>query len=150
MKLANNVRVRVFCREDEDRGMIARKLRQLLPFDPEKEKVAIEERKAEGFNEKTILIMTAALSKDRHVNPFLKNLADKLGDEAATIAEQADSRTDENMNLFIRLDKEMLLKDRFVLTDAGNCYHVRINLAAYPKKKEKAYPIINKIFNRKQ
>ena len=150
MKIANNVRVRVFCREDEDRDLIARKLRQLLPFDPEKEKVRIEERKAEGFNEKKILIMTVALSKDRHVTPFLKNLAEKLGDEAATVAEQADSRTDENMNLYVRLDKEMLLKDRFVLTDSGNCYHVRINLAAFPKKKEKAFPIINKIFNRKQ
>ncbi len=138
MKLANNAGLRVFCKEGEDRELILEKLRLLLPFDIEKEKIKIAEQKTEGFDEKQILVISVMLTKDRHLKAFIQNLLEKLGDEKKTLLKQIDSRLDDDLDFFIRLDKEMLLKNKFVLTDSGNCYHIRISIAAFPKRREKA------------
>tara|TARA_Y100000310_G_scaffold234586_1_gene237595 strand:- start:1273 stop:1767 length:495 start_codon:yes stop_codon:yes gene_type:complete len=146
VKIANNVNVRVFCKEDEDKKLVIEKLKFLLPFDLEKEKVKIEEKKAEGFDDKKINVIKVFLTKDRHINTFIENLIIKLGEEKKTLLEQIGSRLDDDLNFFIRLDKNMLLKDKFVLTDAGDCYHIRINIAAFPKKKEKAVVVLKELF----
>ena len=149
MKTIHFIAIRVFSHEDkgDDTALIIKKLTSLFPFDLEKEKIVIKTKKAEGFADKIIIVFTVMLTKDRHVNGFLSNLAEKLGDEAKTIIEQVDSRVDDELNLFIRLDKEMMMKDKYVLTDSGNCYHLRVNLAAFPKKKEKAAGIVSQILN---
>ena len=144
MKLANNVNIRVFCKPEEDASLIKEKL--LLPFDLKKEKIAIKAQKAEGFQERTIMIFSALLEKERHVKAFLENLNEKLGEETQTLIEQWESRTDDNLDFFIRLDKDMMMKNKLVLTDSGNCYHIKINLAAFPKRKEKAREIAEGIF----
>ena len=146
MKIANNVNVRVFCKEGENKNLILEKLKLLLPFDPEKEKIKISEQVARGFGEQTICVIKAELTKERHVNVFLQNLISKLGNEKATLLEQIDSRLDDSLNFFIRLDKDMMLKDRFVLTDSGRCYHVRISVASFPKSREKGLAVLKQMF----
>ncbi len=121
------------------------KLKLLLPFDLGKEKVKITDQAAEGFDEKRIAILSVMLTKDRHVNAFIENLIKRLGDEKNTLLEQLDSRLGNDLNFFIRLDKELLLKDKFALTDSGNCCHIKINIAAFPKRREKAAEMIRKI-----
>jgi len=145
VKLANNIKIRVFCKGDEDKNLIVEKLKLLLPFDLEKEKIKLEERKAEGFDEKKIYVIRAFLTKDRHINAFIENLVDRLGEEKKTLLEQFESRLDDDLNFFIRLDKDMLLKNKFVVTDSGNCYHIKINIAAFPKKREKVIEVLNKL-----
>ena len=147
MKLANNINVRVFCKDEEDKPLIIEKLKLLLPFDLENEKIAIEERHAEGFADQKITVIKVTLEKNRHVNAFIENLVAKLGDEKKTLLEQLDSRLDNNLNFFIRLSKEMLLKDKFVVTDSGNCYHIKINIASFPKKREKVIEVLKDLFN---
>ena len=142
MRLANSVSVRVFCREEEDRELIVNRLKLLLPFDLEKEKIKIEERSAEGFEDRQIKIFSVELDRERHTNAFVNNLVEKLGDEKKTLLEQLESRLDDELNFFIRLDKEMLLKDRFVLTDSGNCYHIRVNIASFPRSRANAVKVI--------
>jgi RNA binding exosome subunit len=146
VKLANNVNLRVFCKEDEDKKLIVSKLKALLPFDLEKEKITIDEKKADGFNDTAIWILSVTLAKERHVNAFLKLLSEKLGEEKKTLLEQATTRLDDELNFFIRLDKTMLLKDKFVLTDSGKCYHIKINIAAFPKKVEKGLIVLKDMF----
>lgn len=147
MRLANNAEIRVFAKEGEDVQEITGKLKVLLGFDPEKEKVELRDRAAEGFEERKIHIISAYFDKERQLSAFLSGLSEKLGNEKETLLEQVDSRTDDNLDFFIRLDKEMLLKGKYVLTDSGNCYHIKISLAAFPKKKEKAEGIVKKILN---
>ena len=106
----------------------------------------IEELKAEGFDGKRLDVIRVALIKDRHINAFIESLVAKLGEEKKTLLEQLDSRLDDNLNFFIRLDKEMLLKDKFVLTDSGNCYHIKISIAAFPKRREKAVGVLKELF----
>ncbi len=146
MRVANNINVRVFCKEGENKELIIEKLKLMLPFDLEKEKIKVKETRAEGFNGKRIDVIEVALEKERHVNAFLEALKEKLGSEKETLLKQLDSRLDDELNFFMRLDKDMMLKDRFVLTDTGNCYHIRINIAAFPKRREKAAGILKEIF----
>ena len=146
MKLANNVNLRVFCKGDEDKKVIVDKLKALLPFDLEKEKIQINSKTAEGFTNIPMEILSVTIVKERHVKVFLKLLAEKLGDEKKTLLEQATTRLDDDLNFFIRLDKDMPLKDKFVLTDSGKCYHIKINIAAFPKKLEKGLEVLKEIF----
>lgn len=145
MRVVNNISVRVFCREVKDRELIVNRLKLLLPFDLEKEKVKIEERSAEGFEDRQIKIFSVELNRERHTNAFINNLIENLGEEKKTLLEQLESRLDNELNFFIRLDKEMLLKGRFVLTDSGNCYHIRINIASFPKSRANAVNAIKNI-----
>ena len=145
MKIANNVSLRVFCREDEDKELIISKLKLLLPFDIGKEKIRINERAVHGFGEKIIHVIRTELTKDRHVKAFLENLFLRLDEEKKTLLEQIESRLDDDLNFFIRLDKQMLLKDKFVLTDSGKCYHIRINVASFPKNRQNGIVILKKV-----
>ncbi len=145
MKLANSANIRVFCKEGEDNEAIAGGLKLLLPFDAEKEKARIDEQKAEGFDERQIEILSVMLTKERHLNAFIESLMKRLGGERKTLLEQLGSRLDDDLDFFIRLDKEMLLKGRFVLTDSGNCYHIRISIAAFPKRREKAAEMLRRL-----
>ncbi|MBI2574585.1 hypothetical protein HYV82_01750 [Candidatus Woesearchaeota archaeon] len=139
MKLANNVRISVFAKEDENAEEIEEKLKQLVPLDIEKERIAVQKKAATGFNEKKITIMEISLAKDRHINAFLDFLKENLGErQKGLLIRQKESRLDEKLNFFMRLDKEKLMKNEYWVTDSGNCYHIRISVASFPRNRENA------------
>lgn len=146
--IANTIKLSVFARENEDSEIIKSKLISLIPFDLDEEKVLVEQQKALGFNEKEIRIFEIVLQKEKHINLFLSNLISKISEEAKSrILQQLETRLDEECNFFLRFSK-----DRFVhegelwLTDQGNCFHVKMNIAAFPKKREIALDIVRKVF----
>lgn len=147
MKLAHKIEITVFSKPGEDEELIRRKLLSLLPFDAGKEKIEIKETKASGFNQKDIKIFEIELSKDRHINEFLKNLSDKLSaGQKELLLRQISSRLDSQLRFFIRLDKDRLLKNNDVLiTDSGNCFHITISIAAFPARVENAVKVIKEI-----
>ena len=147
--LAHNIHITVFCKPEEDTGLIIKKLLFFVPFDIKEQKIEIKKRTAIGFNEKKITVLEIYLEKESHTTLFLNNLTKNLTDEQKSlIKKQADSRLDSELNFFLRFDKSKLInKDKLWLTDKGNCYHIRIKIAAFPKKKEIALKIINKIFS---
>ena len=50
----------------------------------------------------------------------------------------------------MRFDKDELIKNNnLVLTDKGNCFHVKISIAAFPKKRKIALENIHNIFRDK-
>ncbi len=140
MNIAHSVAIRVFCGEEENEDEIVNGLRQLVPLDFEKEKIHVQMHSAFGFNEKRITIFEAALTKNRHVKAFLDNPLQKLdGAQKQMLLRQIDSRTDNEGNFFIRLEKESLAKrNDLLVTDGGNCYHLKIKMAAFPNTKENA------------
>ena len=148
MKIANSVKIRVFVKEGEDEEKIKSNLLELIPFDLESEKIEFHQQKATGFNEREIKIFEIQLQNDRHVQAFLKNLVKNLSDETKErILMQAESRLDEECNFFLRFSKDKLINENELwLTDQGNCFHVKMNLAAFPKKKEIALEIVRKVF----
>lgn len=147
--LAHNICITVFCKPEEDIGLITEKLLFLVPFDIKKEKIKLKKRTAVGFNNRKIIILEIYLKKESHTNLFLTDLVKKLTDEQKLlIKKQAESRLDDEFNLFLRLDKSRLINEnKLWLTDKGDCYHIKIKIAAFPKKKEVALNIIDKIFS---
>ncbi len=147
--LAHNICISVFCKPEENIEIITKKLLFLVPFNLKKEKIELKKRTAIGFNEKKIIILVVYLKKESHTNLFLNNLANNLTDEQKSlIIKQAESRLDEELNFFLRLDKSKLINEnKLWLTDKGDCYHIRIKIAAFPHKREVALKTIEKIFS---
>ena len=149
MMLAHYIELRVFCNPEDSKESVYKKLLFFLPFDLDKEKVHVKQKNAVGFKERKIVIMNVELKKQRHINQFLKNLAENLSNEQKElILKQVEARVDERLCLYMRFDKDKLVKENTLwLTDKGSCYHLKIVLAAFPKKKEKALEVVSEILN---
>ena len=147
--IAHNVKLSVFCKPEEDFDKTMSGFKALLPFNPEDEKASISIVNAESFQDKTIRIIEAVLDKQRHINAFLGHLKESLNDDQRQmLLRQKESRTDDELYFYIRLDKDRWLDEkRIFITDSGNCYHIRIHLAAFPKTKEKALKIVEEWLN---
>lgn len=140
MKIAHNIKLSVFGKEDENIEQIQETIKKLFPFNTEK---FLTTKKAIGFDEKIIKTYEVNIDNNQLVNKFLFNLKENLSaDQKEMIIRQLDSRIDENLNLFIRLNKPKLIDNKFFITDDGNCFHIRIKIAAFPKKKEIAKQIM--------
>ena len=103
---------------------------------------------AEGFAQKKIAILKAVIVKASNTNDFLGNILIKLSDDdRKTILRQIESRLDEELDFFLRLDKEEWIKNgKLRLTDSGKCFHIKISVAAFPKKRKAAIGILEDLF----
>jgi len=148
MKYAHNIEMRVFCKEDDNEELIIEKIKNLFPFDFEKEKVEFKSKISYGFEDKKINILTVFVKKERHTTSVLKNLMKNLDQEQKDLLlKQLDSRLDETLHFYFRLDKDKLLNDEYLITDSGNCFHFKISVAAYPHKRDVAEKIVREILN---
>src|SRR3989338_5232590 len=151
MKIAHQIKITVFSYEkhNEDPNLALEKLLQLVPFNAKDEKISLNKTEAQGFNEKKIIIFEILLEKEKHTNKFLENLIGKLDiHQKNIILEQLESRLDDNLSFFLRFDKEEYIKNgRLALTDSGNCFHIEISIAAFPRRKEAAIGVARGIFS---
>lgn len=149
MREINIIEIGVFCKEEEKEEEVVEGLKLLLPLDFGKEKIKLERKTATGFNEKKIIVFNVKINKNKHIKIFINNLNNKLNQEQRdTIKRQADSRLDHNLDFFMRFDKNKIIKEKTLwIIDGGECYHIRMNIATFPKRREKALEIVkNKIF----
>jgi RNA binding exosome subunit len=137
MNNIHNITVRVIEKDEQKIPDIIQKFNQLLPLDFKKEKISINHDTAKGFEDKTIHILTMDTTKTQHNKTLIKNIFNNLPDDYKTqIYHQIKSRLDDEGNFYIRLDKESLLDDKFELVDHGDCFHIRLKIAAYPSNQE--------------
>tara|TARA_Y100000310_G_scaffold93787_2_gene91335 strand:- start:14897 stop:15352 length:456 start_codon:yes stop_codon:yes gene_type:complete len=150
MKLAHQIKVKVFSYEknNEDDKLILDKFLKLFPFDTEEEKIELNKINAAGFEERKITIFEVSLEKEKYTKQFLNNLTKNLDEEQKKlILSQLESRLDDNLDFFLRFDKNEYIKnDKLILTDSGNCFHIKISVAAFPKKREIALGIVKGVF----
>lgn len=151
MKWAHSITLTAFAKPEDDSPAIKEALEALAPLDLEKEKIKTETEKSSGFDGRSILIHKIILSKERHVNEFLQFMIDNLTEEQkTTLIEQKETRLDEEYNFFIRFEKEHWMQERKLeLTDTGSCFHLKITLACYPKNKESALKLIERLLTQK-
>lgn len=152
MKLVHNVTISVFCKEHEDEQKIHDGLLFLLGMDEselKKQKLKINRKSAQGFNEKKIIIFTVIIDKQRHTKLFLKNLVSLLASgQRKIIATEAKNHLDDGFFFFIRFEKDAIIKDKkLMLTDSGKCYHVKMSIAAFPKSRDAAFKVVESIFS---
>lgn len=150
MKYAHQISLTVFSYEYENRNSVLDAFLRLFPFNLEENKVVLKNTKAAGFNEKVIEIFEVALAKESLINQFLNNLLNNLSEvQKGQLLQQAESRLDNEMNFFIRFDKDSWINDRkLYLTDSGKCFHLKISIAAFPKKREVAISVIKELFSK--
>jgi RNA binding exosome subunit len=147
MKYFHSIKLTVFSKPEDDEEKIKTAFLGLIPFDFEKEKVECKLQTASGFTERKIKIFEIKLLKQRHTDAFFDFLMSKLNDEQKKLLlRQKESRLDDNLNFFIRLDKEKLFENEYFITDSGSCFHIMISIAAFPAKKECGLRIIDEIF----
>ncbi|MEM4239754.1 MAG: RNA-binding domain-containing protein [Candidatus Woesearchaeota archaeon] len=149
MKYLNNVVVSVFAKPSEEDVIAVRNgLVELVPLNLAEEKIEVKEETAQGFNEQQIKIFTITLNKESHTNAFLKAMLNRLTTEQKELLlRQKESRLDADLCFFIRIDKGKWLSDRRIfITDSGQCFHIRMQLAAFPASREAALVLVEKIF----
>lgn len=148
MKYAHQIKLSVFSYENEDRNSVLEAFLGFFPFNLEENKVLLKNTHAAGFNEKKIEVFEAALSKHNLINQFLNNLLNNLSEvQKGQLLQQAESRLDADLNFFIRFDKDLWVKDRkLFITDSGKCFHVKMSVAAYPRKREVALNVVKELF----
>ncbi len=151
MRWVHRVTITAFAKPEEDVEGIRQGVIVLVPFDLNRARVVLETKNAQGFNERTIKIFSISLSREAQTNDFLDFLLNKLADEQKRLLiSQAESRLDANLDFFIRIDKDHWMKEREIwLTDSGNCFHIKLAVAAYPKKLDAALILVRKLFSQK-
>ncbi len=148
MKLAHSANVRVFCSQEESQEEILNGLKQLLPFNLEEGKISLQRQVALGFNDRKILIFEVTLTKETQVSIFLKNLFEKINaQQKQMLLDQLETRVDDQANLYIRLEKSIMINGEALLTDGGNCYHLKIKLAAYPSSRKKGIELAKELIS---
>ena len=147
MKLANIVKVNVFIKPEESEEPVKNAFLRLFPFSLEEEKIFFRKSKAKGFNQREIIVYEADLIKGRHINEFLEFLNSKFDEQQKKMLVLQENRLDDNLDFFIRLDKQCLANNSYNITDCGDCFHIRISIAAFPRKREAALEVVKRIFS---
>ncbi|MBI1935032.1 hypothetical protein HYS31_01195 [Candidatus Woesearchaeota archaeon] len=148
MKFAHNIKLSVFSYSNEDSDKILKASIDFFPFDLEKSKIAVKKSSAEGFNDRKTIIYQIIISKTTLINQFLYKLLERIDKiQKDAILEQSESRLDQELDFFIRFDKDSWVNERkLILTDSGRCFHLKISIAAFPKKREVALNIVKELF----
>jgi len=191
MKYAHYVKMRVFVKESEDEEKIIEKIKEIFPFDFEKQKIElkrdfvgkrqkeedeekeeeeevdeqeeevinVEESVVEQFDveeegeereieeDKTNIVYSVEITAQRHTTKFLEEFMKRFDEkEINLLSTQLESRLDDNLDFYIRLDKDKLLdENKAYVVDQGNCFWFKISIAAYPHSREIAKKIVEKI-----
>ncbi|MEK6849486.1 MAG: RNA-binding domain-containing protein [Nanoarchaeota archaeon] len=148
MKYFNNVAISVFAKPEDDAEKLKQGILALVPLNLEQEKLELQDQKAQGFNERTIHIYSILLEKERHINHFLEFLLSHLTHQQRhQLVREAETRLDMDLTFFVRIDKDIWATENSVmLTDSGNCYHLKFAVAAFPRKRDIALGIVTNVF----
>jgi RNA binding exosome subunit len=136
-KLIHSIQIKILEKDENNLDQIRKTLSFIFPVDIKKEKIEIKHEKLDGLQQNTIHSISLTTTKERHNKTLSESFLSKITDETKeTLLDQIDSRLDEQGNYFIRFDKQSLFKGIFQLTDSGDCFHLKIKIAAFPAKKE--------------
>lgn len=145
MKYAHAVKLRAIVspsREEQVKERVKGLLGLPLDVVEEEEDVMFDVDEAEDFSGNELRFVRTSFTATRNTNRVLTSLRDGLSEgDREMIAGQHD-RLDEDLNFHVRLDLDAFLDGAFIVTESGDCLHLRVKVAAYPAKQEKAYDVI--------
>ncbi|MDO8481098.1 MAG: RNA-binding domain-containing protein [Nanoarchaeota archaeon] len=149
MRLFHHAWITVYAKPEDNFQRVKETLVKLFPFNLKEEKLKVEETIADIDEIRKFSILQVHLEKAHHLNAFLKSLLSKLTPEQkAILNKQKESRLDSALHFFIRLDKPNLMElGEHWLTDAGNCFHIKFLLAAYPATRKAGLKLIDTLFS---
>jgi len=153
MRAIHNAKITIFLKPEEYTGhpelieKVKNVLHKLVPLDFTKEKIALKGETVESFEDRKLKIYSLEISKEAHTNVFINTLKELLkSEQCKLLVVQKESRLDEDLCFYIRLNKELMFKDIAELTDGGDCVHIKMHIAAFPKNRENALNVVSKMF----
>jgi RNA binding exosome subunit len=125
---------------------VKKALSSLFPFSVTK---LLDQKKVTGLEKQDINVLTVKLTKDSNINAFLVHLQEQLSDtDKKMVLQQKHSRLDADLAFYLRLGKSQLLKEKYKIVEGGNCFHIRILLACYPKSRIQGLKLIDEILTK--
>jgi len=144
-KIVHSVSLNVFEKHVECLPELQDVFHRLLPIDFKKNKIQIHHQQLEGFSG-IIHSLTLQTTSNRHNVLLLASLFTQFTkNDKELIEHQKESRLNDEGVFYIRLDKSLLLQNIFQLTDGGDCFHMKIKLAAYPATRERYFQNLHKL-----
>ncbi len=140
MFMIHNISYRVFVYGTENEEKVRDAIKTLFPNSyPETDTT-------EGYFGNPVLILHDKITKKREIKEFVEILKkmDKQGKKG--LLNELQNKMDEKGNLFLRFDKQRAYLGDLKIVEHGNSVHVKIKIAAYPAKKEKAIELAKEIF----
>ena len=126
--MIHNIKFRAFVYENESVDEISQAILNILP------EAEIEAEEAEGILEDKIIILSGVVSKKRYTKAFFNTLLewtdlDKLNSDL-------ERKMDDKGNWFLRFDKVDALDEKWTILDSGDSIHLKVQVAAFPAKKQ--------------
>jgi len=151
MRIIHHIWITVHVKPEDDENILEEKLKTFIPLDITKEKLkikhAILKSDKSSFADRDITILELHLEKATQINKTIKHITSLLNsDQKKLLLKQLESRLDDHNNFFMRFDKEKLKNEEYILTDSGNCFHIKMTIAAFPSTRSNAIKIIEEIF----
>lgn len=150
MKLLHSITITVIDKEDSFEN-IEFGFDYLMPFDLVKNNIKLKSEyigaDPEINESKPITIYTLDIEKQKLMTQFIEYLRRMLSPIAKKeIVKNAQKFMEEDCVAYLRIDKDEIFNKKITLTNDGNCFHVKLKIAAYPKKKENALEILEQLF----
>lgn len=138
--MIHNISYRVFVYGTENEEKVREAVKTLFPNShPQVEAT-------EGYFKNPVLILRDKIGKKRETKDFIKILQNLDSSTKKRILNELDIKMDEKGNLFLRFDKQRAYLGDLKIIEHGDAIHVKIKIAAYPAKKEKAMELAREIF----
>ena len=100
----------------------------------------------EGYFKNPVLILHDKITKNREIKEFVEILKQIDAASKKQLRSELENKMDERGNLFLRFDKQRAYLGDLKIIKHGDAIHVKINVAAYPAKKENAIEVAKDIF----
>jgi RNA binding exosome subunit len=122
-------RVKIFCYATENEELIHDTMTELIGTDE------IECDIADSEHGNKILIFGCELTKQKDIMPLFRKLGKELCDR---LISELEERIDDDCTLFLRLDKQELVQQKYILAHHGDVLSITGKIVSHPAKKEKA------------
>lgn len=138
--MIHNISYRVFVYGTENEEKVREAIKILFPNShPQTETI-------EGYFKNPVLILHDKLGKKRETKEFIKILQNLDSSTKKRVLNELNNKMDDKGNLFLRFDKQRAYRGDLKIIEHGDAVHVKIKIAAYPAKKEKAMELAKEIF----
>ncbi len=138
--MIHNISYRVFVYGTENEEKVKEAVKTLFPNSHPQTDTT------EGYFKNPVLILHDKISKNREIKNFIQILKEIDAASKKRLLSVLENKMDERGNLFLRFDKQRAYLGDLKIIEHGDAIHVKINIAAYPAKKENAMEITRDIF----
>ena len=138
--MIHNISYRVFVYGTENEEKVKEAVQTLFPNSHPQTDTT------EGYFKNPLLILHDKITRKREIKEFVQILEQIDEPSKKRLRSELENKMDEKGNLFLRFDKQRAYLGDLKIIEHGDSIHVKINIAAYPAKKERAIELARDIF----